>query len=217
MPFLHQWILRYLCAVSDRTVCTARYLYTLSDSTVCSLCMFSDFLSKFCPLFCRKRIEKSKPLSTNEIADQLEELEENDDSDRDPDYKDREEESSTSSSSDSESEDEGEGVAQKVNRRVRREEEIRVYMNPPQERADGDTDKDSGNFFQINQFYVCFCLKFHYFFVYKRYNLLLFCTHIWLWMVGHSLFPIFEKSERANRSFHSFWKERKSERANAQP
>lgn len=84
-------------------------------------------------------MEKSKKLTTNEIIDQLEELEEADDSDRDPDYMNEEEMSSSSS-------EEGEGDTvdkATANKRQRKEEEIRIYMHPPEERADGDTDKDS--------------------------------------------------------------------------
>ena len=66
----------------------------------------------------------SRKLNPLEITSQLfDEAEESsiDDSDLDPDYKEQEEEESSD------------------------EEEVSVFMQPPVERADGDTDRDSGN------------------------------------------------------------------------
>ena len=68
----------------------------------------------------------SRKLNPLEITSQLfDEAEESsiDDSDLDPDYKEQEEEEEESSD----------------------EEEVSVFMQPPVERADGDTDRDSGN------------------------------------------------------------------------
>lgn len=96
-----------------------------------------EYINYIVYFYCRKRVEKRRPLSTNEIADQLEEC---DDSDKDPDYEDEGGESSST-------EDEDEPVVslgKMVERRERKEKEIRVFMDPPQERPDGDTDKDSG-------------------------------------------------------------------------
>lgn len=69
-----------------------------------------------------------------------------DDSDRDPDYNNEEEEVST----DTDTEAAVDGKVKQVkgwNRKDRARPEVRVYMEPPIERADGDTDKDSGNNF----------------------------------------------------------------------
>jgi hypothetical protein len=89
-------------------------------------------------------------LTANQIADMVEEL---DDSFNDPDY----EGEKTDSSSDSETnmsvgmgdraEKEKEEPITMQDLRRRKEQpvdEIRVYMDPPIERADGDTDRDSG-------------------------------------------------------------------------
>ena len=77
-------------------------------------------------------------MSTLEIADLLEEL---DDSDVDPDY----ENSSSSSSSDEENEA---GAATSGG-------EHRVFIEPPVERPDAETDHDSG----AKKFFYCKCLK----------------------------------------------------------
>jgi hypothetical protein len=67
-------------------------------------------------------------LTTNQIVDLMEEL---DDSDQDPNYEEEE-------TIDSEEEEDA------VGRWSKPTPEIRVYMDPPAERPDGDTDRDSG-------------------------------------------------------------------------
>ncbi|MFN9907751.1 MAG: hypothetical protein ACK56F_16760, partial [bacterium] len=87
----------------------------------------------------------TKGLTTTQIADELENnqygYDAYDDDVRDPDY-----EGDKESDVDMyESDEEEEGVNLDVVRRQEQpREEIRVFMDPPIERADGDTDKDSG-------------------------------------------------------------------------
>jgi hypothetical protein len=94
----------------------------------------------------------TKPLTTNQIADMVEE---HDDSDNDPDYEGQQKKSDSESDMfDMEDEEESAPVTLEA---VRRKElpaaEVRVYMEPPVERADGDTDKDSGRIF-IKEIYL---------------------------------------------------------------
>lgn len=79
-------------------------------------------------------------MSTYEISQLVEN--DGDDSDRDPDYIVDE---AGCSSSDDEQEDSSseQDMFVKAGKRTPAEEEIRVYMDPPVERPDGDTDKDS--------------------------------------------------------------------------
>ena len=78
--------------------------------------------------------------TTNQITDYLEQIEEQeamDDSDADPDY--------TANSNSSSSSDEDAAVEEtEVNRREKKRPEIRVYMQPPVEKAGCGTDRDSG-------------------------------------------------------------------------
>jgi hypothetical protein len=90
--------------------------------------------------------------TTNQITDYLEQIEEQeamDDSDADPDYDGNSNSSSSSSSSNSSnsssSSDEDAAVEEtEVNRREKKRPEIRVYMQPPVEKAGCGTDRDSG-------------------------------------------------------------------------
>jgi hypothetical protein len=71
-----------------------------------------------------------------------------DDSDADPDYRD----SDASGESSEEEEEEEEACTSTPavtgwRSRERPKEHVLVYVDPPVERADGDTDMDSGNFF----------------------------------------------------------------------
>lgn len=84
-------------------------------------------------------------LSTNEIADLMDEF---DDSDVDKDY--RPEGNKTNSEDELEAHQRGGRPA------MDDLPEIRVFMDPPIERPDGDTDKDSGKFDNIN-IYLFFC------------------------------------------------------------
>jgi hypothetical protein len=79
-----------------------------------------------------------------EIADNL--AEDVDDDFRDPDYA----ESDSDSGSGSDSEDEAGGEDEERG-------EVRVYMQPPVERADADTDVDSGRFVCL----CAYCLSFY--------------------------------------------------------
>jgi len=69
-----------------------------------------------------------------------------DDSDQDPDYKEK--------ASDSDSDEDLENIEQEQpedGRAVATEvPEVRIYMDPPVERPDGDTDRDSGKLFGIS-------------------------------------------------------------------
>ena len=71
-----------------------------------------------------------------------------DDSDADPDYRD----SDASGESSEEEEEEEEGFCTSTpavtgwRSRQRPKDQVMVYVDPPAERADGDTDVDSGNF-----------------------------------------------------------------------
>ena len=86
--------------------------------------------------------------TTNQITDYLEQIEEQeamDDSDADPDYDANSNSSSSSSSNSSSSSDEDAAVEEtEVNRREKKRPEIRVYMQPPVEKAGCGTDRDSG-------------------------------------------------------------------------
>jgi hypothetical protein len=86
--------------------------------------------------------------TTNQITDYLEEIEEQeamDDSDADPDYTANCNSSSNSSNSSSRSSDEDATVEEtEVNRKEKKRPEIRVYMQPPVEKAGCGTDRDSG-------------------------------------------------------------------------
>jgi hypothetical protein len=86
--------------------------------------------------------------TTNQITDYLEQIEEQeamDDSDADPDYDANSNSSSSSSSNSSNSSDEDAAVEEtEVNRREKKRPEIRVYMQPPVEKAGCGTDRDSG-------------------------------------------------------------------------
>jgi hypothetical protein len=81
--------------------------------------------------------------TTNQITDYLEQIEEQeamDDSDADPDYN-----ANSNSSSSSSSSDEDLAVEEtEVNRKEKKRPEIRVYMQPPVEKAGCGTDRDSG-------------------------------------------------------------------------
>lgn len=84
---------------------------------------------------------RARGLTTNQIADCFEQTDEFDDSDADKDYKPEGEDSS----SESEEEELSAEAAAKNNRAVIHDvPDILVHMDPPQERADADTDKDSG-------------------------------------------------------------------------
>ena len=75
------------------------------------------------------------------MLDEMEddELEMLDDSDADPDY------ANTNDGSSSDSGDEDDVVEESVvNRKEKKRAEIRVYMQPPAEKADGSTNRDSG-------------------------------------------------------------------------
>jgi len=95
-------------------------------------------------IFIQKKSFRITPrLTTNQIADLVDDL---DDDYRDPDYE-EEKDSDVDMFEDSgdEDEEEEEGVNLDVVRRHEQpSEEIRIYMDPPIERADGDTDRDSG-------------------------------------------------------------------------
>ena len=80
-------------------------------------------------------------LTTNVIADELDSLEGKsfDDSDADKDY---EVEKDASSSPVDTSDDENHVIT--AIKAPKKREEVRVYMDPPVEKADGDSDKDSG-------------------------------------------------------------------------
>jgi len=72
-----------------------------------------------------------------------------DDSDADPDYRDSD---ASGESSEEEEEEEEEGFCTSTpavtgwRSRQRPKDQVMVYVDPPAERADGDTDVDSGNF-----------------------------------------------------------------------
>ena len=79
--------------------------------------------------------------TTNQITDYLEQIEEQeamDDSDADPDY------TSNSNSSSSSSDQDVAVEETEVNRKEKKRPEIRVYMQPPVEKAGCGTDRDSG-------------------------------------------------------------------------
>ena len=87
--------------------------------------------------------------TTNQITDYLEQIEEQeamDDSDADPDYTANSNSSSSSSSSNSSSSSDEDAAVEEteVNRREKKRPEIRVYMQPPVEKAGCGTDRDSG-------------------------------------------------------------------------
>ena len=89
--------------------------------------------------------------TTNQITDYLEQIEEQeamDDSDADPDYdgnSNSNSSSSSNSSNSSSSSDEDLAVEEtEVNRKEKKRPEIRVYMQPPVEKAGCGTDRDSG-------------------------------------------------------------------------
>jgi hypothetical protein len=76
--------------------------------------------------------------TTNQITDYLEQIEEQeamDDSDADPDY---------TANSNSSSDEDAAVEETEVNRREKKRPEIRVYMQPPVEKAGCGTDRDSG-------------------------------------------------------------------------
>jgi len=64
-----------------------------------------------------------------------------DDSDADKDYEEEKDNSSSSSSEDT-SDDENHTIT--AIKAPKKGKEVRVYMDPPVEKAEGDTDKDSG-------------------------------------------------------------------------
>ena len=83
-----------------------------------------------------------------------------DDSDADKDYeeeKDNSSSSSSSSSSEDTSDDENHTIT--AIKAPKKGKEVRVYMDPPVEKAEGDTDKDSGG-----QTFSIFIFIFFYFF-----------------------------------------------------
>ena len=85
--------------------------------------------------------------TTNQITDYLEQIEEQeamDDSDADPDYNANSNSSSNSSNSSSSSDEDAAVEEAEVNRREKKRPEIRVYMQPPVEKAGCGTDRDSG-------------------------------------------------------------------------
>jgi len=85
--------------------------------------------------------------TTNQITDYLEQMEEQeamDDSDADPDYTANSNSSSSSSNSSSSSDEDAAVEETEVNRREKKRPEIRVYMQPPVEKAGCGTDRDSG-------------------------------------------------------------------------
>ena len=85
--------------------------------------------------------------TTNQITDYLEQIEEQeamDDSDADPDYTDNSNSNSSSSNSSSSSDEDAAVEETEVNRREKKRPEIRVYMQPPVEKAGCGTDRDSG-------------------------------------------------------------------------
>jgi hypothetical protein len=85
--------------------------------------------------------------TTNQITDYLEQIEEQeamDDSDADPDYTANSNSSSSSSNSSSSSDEDAAVEETEVNRREKKRPEIRVYMQPPVEKAGCGTDRDSG-------------------------------------------------------------------------
>jgi hypothetical protein len=77
--------------------------------------------------YCRKKGR----LTTNQIADLMEDL---DGSDQDPNYEEEMEDSDSGEEEDNAT----------VGRWSKPAPEVRVFMDPPVERPDGDTDKDSG-------------------------------------------------------------------------
>ncbi len=85
--------------------------------------------------------------TTNQITDYLEQIEEQeamDDSDADPDYTANSNSSSNSSNSSSSSDEDAAVEETEVNRKEKKRPEIRVYMQPPVEKAGCGTDRDSG-------------------------------------------------------------------------
>jgi len=85
--------------------------------------------------------------TTNQITDYLEQIEEQeamDDSDVDPDYTANSNSSSNSSNSSSSSDEDAAVEETEVNRKEKKRPEIRVYMQPPVEKAGCGTDRDSG-------------------------------------------------------------------------
>jgi len=85
--------------------------------------------------------------TTNQITDYLEQIEEQeamDDSDADPDYTANSNSSSNSSNSSSSSDEDAAVEETEVNRREKKRPEIRVYMQPPVEKAGCGTDRNSG-------------------------------------------------------------------------
>ena len=85
--------------------------------------------------------------TTNQITDYLEQIEEQeamDDSDADPDYTANSNSSSSSSNSSSSSDEDAAVEETEVNRKEKKRPEIRVYMQPPVEKAGCGTDRDSG-------------------------------------------------------------------------
>ena len=94
---------------------------------------------------------KRRKLSTYEIALFLQQDEEEnfDDSDKDPDFMEMDARSDSSDSSDDQD------MVIRANKRPASVPETRVYMDPPVERGDADTDKDSGK-------YSCFYSLFFY-------------------------------------------------------
>ena len=67
-----------------------------------------------------------------------------DDSDADKDYEEEKDNSSSSSSSSSEDTSDDENHTITAIKAPKKGKEVRVYMDPPVEKAEGDTDKDSG-------------------------------------------------------------------------
>jgi len=96
-------------------------------------------------LLYRLRTKRNRAsLTTNAIADELDSLEGEsfDDSDADKDYEVEKDASSSSSSPADTSDDENHVIT--AIKASKKREEVRVYMDPPVEKADGDSDKDSG-------------------------------------------------------------------------
>ncbi len=88
--------------------------------------------------FCLRAAQtNTKGLTSTQIADKLEnDYDDYDDDVRDPDYEGDKE-------SDADMYESDEVNLDVVRRQEQSQEEIRVYMDPPIERADGDTNKDS--------------------------------------------------------------------------
>jgi hypothetical protein len=74
-------------------------------------------------------------------------MDELDDSFEDPDYKEDKLDSDVDMFDMTDEENQEDVTMEDVRRKEKPQAEIRVYMDPPVERGDGDTDKDSGDIF----------------------------------------------------------------------